>query len=702
MADFDEFDDKDDLVLAYLDQEQQQHHQPPCDIPSPTQQDPAACRNPTPPTPAKRDRKRSHSSSPAEAATTVVRSMRPKIKVERLVDEGCSAAALADGRLQALQQEIIGLGSESGEDSLSLCEKKGGICRDEEEETVIWPPSQTFASDALKLQGSTTDHRQAPVNAPGKTQPNKATVKRETSSSLDIKPMRTKATGKNLSIKRDEDGNVTETGKKAITKHLLNTLGDKHNPITNSDLYKRTAHVVSCATGHQVAQRAGSKFSISEKSYFTSRNAKLRQQFTAQAREGLRVAEGAERSTAGSGVGPAVGIGGRFGAELSKSKGEGNDGEMSGSPMVQQSRIFAGLTFYLNGYTGPRISDLELKRLIAVHGGNVSYLANSSCTHVLITKNLSASKTQKFLDSASSIRGGKRKVVHVDWVLDSVAQRKRLDETSYNVIVNKAQPTLMATLGAVKKSVPLDTSLKPSGKARGEPSSELTDRKQSMDLTLSAAFVLVSLYHLLFPEIIKAAGAYSSSLLRLSILQQLSTMSTSNIHVVSHPLVQSKLTTLRVHDLPGKDFRDGIKFISSMLVYEASKQLSTEQVPGSAEFRLQFQLQSPIAEFSGTIISQKIGLVPILRAGIGMTDAMIATANTIIAALSTLKDWGVPMSHIKVVCVLGSKQGIERVATEFPEVEVWTAAMDPDLTSEGYISPGLGDAGDRLFNTFHE
>lgn len=182
----------------------------------------------------------------------------------------------------------------------------------------------------------------------------------------------------------------------------------------------------------------------------------------------------------------------------------------------------AGLTFYLNGYTGPRISDLELKRLIAVHGGNVryvsfcyvqpqaltmalisSYLANSSCTHILITKNLSASKTQKFLDSASSIRGGKRKVVHVDCesrftgkvlvrvltmvyavVLDSVAKCRRLDETPYNVIVNKvsvafvqhsavtltddwkkAQPTLLASLGVSKQGTPADNlKVKPSTK----------------------------------------------------------------------------------------------------------------------------------------------------------------------------------------------------------------------------------------------
>ncbi|KAJ9120597.1 hypothetical protein QFC22_002526 [Naganishia vaughanmartiniae] len=492
MTDFDEFDDQDDLVLAYLDQEQ--HHQRPYEILLPVQHVAPVPNAPSPTNPAKRDRKRSHSSSPVDAARTVIRKMRPKTKVdEGFVKGGCSVPIRSGEPSKESRNNVIDVGSQDGK----ACEEKGRVCKDEEE-TVIWPPSQTFASDALRLQGPTSratmDKYNPSINGCRKTRTDKAAVKRETSIPLDVTPGKAKAAIKSLSIKRDGEGNVSKTGKQEITKHLLNTLGDKHNPITNSDLYTRTAHVVSCASGHQVAQRAGSKFSISEKSYFTSRNAKLRQQFTAQAREGLRVAEGSEKSTAGSSVGSAVGIGGRFGAELSKSTSGGIDGEMGGSPMVQQSRIFAGLTFYLNGYTGPRISDLELKRLIAVHGGNVSYLANSSCTHVLITKNLSASKTQKFLDSASSIRGGKRKVVHVDWVLDSVAQRKRLDETSYNVIVNKvcrsrplpsfkapahpfffyfsqAQPTLMATLSAVKKSVQPDTLLKASAKRGGVPES---------------------------------------------------------------------------------------------------------------------------------------------------------------------------------------------------------------------------------------
>ena len=180
------------------------------------------------------------------------------------------------------------------------------------EKDVIWPPSQTFSADAIKRQGSswTTEIKSRIKSEPVPLQGYKG---------------KTKASAIDIDIKRDEQGNVTGSGKKEITKHLLRTLGQKHNPITNSDLYTRyvsfprnvstlmlnppfsTSHIVSCATGHQVAQRGGAKFSLPETSYFHSRNAKLRQQFTAQAREGLRVAEGT--GTMGPGRGSSVGIG---------------------------------------------------------------------------------------------------------------------------------------------------------------------------------------------------------------------------------------------------------------------------------------------------------------------------------------------------------------------------------------------------------
>ncbi|WVQ79386.1 uracil phosphoribosyltransferase [Cryptococcus sp. DSM 104549] len=211
----------------------------------------------------------------------------------------------------------------------------------------------------------------------------------------------------------------------------------------------------------------------------------------------------------------------------------------------------------------------------------------------------------------------------------------------------------------------------------------------------------------------------------------------SKLQVSSHPLVLSKLTQLRLHDLPAKDFREGISAIGSMLVYEASRSLPLADVP---------DLQSPIAAFTGHTIPLRIGLSPILRAGIGLTDAaldmfpdatvlhlglfrdkatlqaieyysklpskvtadlvflldpLIATGGTAIAALNMLTEWGLAQSQIKIISVLGSKTGVEAVQGEFPDVEIFIGAVDDELTDKGYISPGLGDAGDRLFSTAH-
>ncbi|ORX37878.1 uracil phosphoribosyltransferase-domain-containing protein [Kockovaella imperatae] len=214
-----------------------------------------------------------------------------------------------------------------------------------------------------------------------------------------------------------------------------------------------------------------------------------------------------------------------------------------------------------------------------------------------------------------------------------------------------------------------------------------------------------------------------------------SSSSSPNVHVCTHPLVLCKLTQLRLHDLPAKDFREGVKAIGSMLVYEASRNLPLAPVP---------DLQSPIAPFTGHAVPLSIGLSPILRAGIGLTDAaldmfpdatvlhlglfrdkatlqaieyysklptevsadlvfvldpLIATGGTAIAALAMLTEWGLSQSQIKIISVLGSSQGVEKVVSEYPGVEIYIGAVDQELTSKGYISPGLGDAGDRLFST---
>ncbi|KAK1923743.1 uracil phosphoribosyltransferase-domain-containing protein [Papiliotrema laurentii] len=214
-----------------------------------------------------------------------------------------------------------------------------------------------------------------------------------------------------------------------------------------------------------------------------------------------------------------------------------------------------------------------------------------------------------------------------------------------------------------------------------------------------------------------------------------STAPFGTVHISNHPLVLSKLTQLRLHDLPAKDFREGIKFLGSMLLYEASRSIPLADVPN---------LQSPVAEFTGQTIPLRIGFSPILRAGTGLLepaldmfpdatvlhlglfrdkvtlqaieyysklptevtadlvfvlDPLIATGGTAVAALGMLLEWGLTQSQIKIISVLGSTEGVKHVTTEYPEVEIFIGAIDEQLTDKGYISPGLGDAGDRLFST---
>ncbi|KAG2043009.1 uracil phosphoribosyltransferase-domain-containing protein [Suillus americanus] len=206
-------------------------------------------------------------------------------------------------------------------------------------------------------------------------------------------------------------------------------------------------------------------------------------------------------------------------------------------------------------------------------------------------------------------------------------------------------------------------------------------------------------------------------------------------HVLSHPLVNARLSQLRQTNTNSKDFREGIHDISLILGIEASRDLEEET----------FQGQTPVGPFTGTTIKPKVGLTPILRAGLGMTDALlslfptaavyhlgifrekaslqpveyysklppvppidtcfildplVATGGTACAALAMIIDWGVPISKIKLLAVLGSEEGLNHIHAEYPELEIWVAAVDPILTlPDGLISPGLGDTGDRLFNT---
>jgi len=210
-----------------------------------------------------------------------------------------------------------------------------------------------------------------------------------------------------------------------------------------------------------------------------------------------------------------------------------------------------------------------------------------------------------------------------------------------------------------------------------------------------------------------------------------------SVTILRHPLVNDRLATLRQATTSAKDFRQGIYDISTILGIEATRDLDEETIAGL----------TPISPFIGSTIKPKIGLTPVLRAGLGMTDALltlfpsasvyhlgifrekvslqpveyysklppsptvdvvflldplIATGGTAVAALNMITDWGIPVTKIKLLSVLSSETGLKHVQKEFPDVEIWVAAVDPHLTVHGLISPGLGDTGDRLFNTLRE
>jgi uracil phosphoribosyltransferase len=207
----------------------------------------------------------------------------------------------------------------------------------------------------------------------------------------------------------------------------------------------------------------------------------------------------------------------------------------------------------------------------------------------------------------------------------------------------------------------------------------------------------------------------------------------SNVHVVNHPLVQHKLTLMRDKEVSTKGFRQLLNEIGMLLAYEVTRDLPTELV----------EVETPLAKFmSPTISGKKLVFAPILRAGVGFLDGMLnlvpsarvahiglyrnpetleaveyyfkapadvadrlvivmdpmlATANSAVAAIQKLKGRGV--TDIRFVCLLAAPEGVERLTRAHPDVKIWTAAIDEKLNDHGYIVPGLGDAGDRMFGT---
>ena len=206
----------------------------------------------------------------------------------------------------------------------------------------------------------------------------------------------------------------------------------------------------------------------------------------------------------------------------------------------------------------------------------------------------------------------------------------------------------------------------------------------------------------------------------------------SNVFASQHPLVAHKLSRLRDRNTNPKKFRELVREIAALLAYEATADLLT--VPR--------QVETPLASMTGAELQEKIGLVPILRAGLGMVegfwelmpsaevwhiglyrdektlqpvqyynklpieptvsvciilDPMLATGGSAVATTTIVKHWGV--KKIKFVGLIGAPEGIKNMQEHHPDVPIYLAAIDDHLNERGYIVPGLGDAGDRQFGT---
>lgn len=204
------------------------------------------------------------------------------------------------------------------------------------------------------------------------------------------------------------------------------------------------------------------------------------------------------------------------------------------------------------------------------------------------------------------------------------------------------------------------------------------------------------------------------------------------VHVISHPLIQHKLTIMRKKDTSSADFRRLLQEITVLMGYEITRDLPLETI----------EIETPVAPAVGKrILGKKLGIVPVLRAGFGMVegmlqlipsarvgvvglyrdpktlepveyycklpdttardfvivDPMLATGGSGVAAIDLLKKHGI--KNIKFMCLLAAPEGVKRINEAHPDVPIYTAALDDHLNEHGYIVPGLGDAGDRIFGT---
>lgn len=205
------------------------------------------------------------------------------------------------------------------------------------------------------------------------------------------------------------------------------------------------------------------------------------------------------------------------------------------------------------------------------------------------------------------------------------------------------------------------------------------------------------------------------------------------IYVMNHPLIEHKISYIRRKDVGTKEFREVIGEIAQLMCYEATRDLKTKEV----------EIQTPIAKTTGRELDgKKLAIVPVLRAGLGMVDGMLslipaakvghiglyrdpetlepveyycklpadcderevfvvdpmlATGGSSSAAISMLKEKGV--KNIRFLCIIAALEGVRRMRESHPDVDLYVGALDEKLNEHGYIVPGLGDAGDRIFGT---
>ena len=203
-------------------------------------------------------------------------------------------------------------------------------------------------------------------------------------------------------------------------------------------------------------------------------------------------------------------------------------------------------------------------------------------------------------------------------------------------------------------------------------------------------------------------------------------------HIVNHPLIQHKLTLIRNKNTGTKEFRENVNEIAGLMAYEITRNIELREI----------RTETPLMSCMTWELARDIVLVPVLRAGLGMVDGitsliptakighvgmvrdhnslepisyyakfpyrikksvvlvldpMLATGGSASATLDRLKKEGA--FELKLVCIVGAPEGVERISKDHPDVEVFLAALDDGLNEKGYILPGLGDAGDRLFGT---